>query len=793
MPGGRIAMINLEIDGKAVEVKEGSTVMDAATQLGVYVPHFCYHKKLSIAANCRMCLVEVEKAPKPLPACATPATEGMKVSTRSQQAKTAQKGVMEFLLINHPLDCPICDQGGECQLQDLAVGYGGSESRYKEAKRVVPEKELGPLISAAEMSRCIHCTRCVRFGQEVAGVMELGMAGRGEHSEIMSFVGSSVDSELSGNMIDVCPVGALTSKPFRYSARTWELARRKTVGAHDSLGSNLVAQVKGDRVVRVVPLENEKINECWISDRDRFSYEGLSSNERLEKPMVKTDGQWREVDWASALEAVKAGLENTVNAHGPEALAGIVSPQATTEEVFMLKQLLKAFGSSKLDHRLRQLNQEDLPNRKIPWLGVNISELDRVDRFLIVGSNLRKESPLLAHRVRRANKERGAEVSVINSIDTDLLLAIKSKRIVNPSQISVELGRILVAVLNAKNLSVPNYLSGIESDAESDATAQSLLSGERKLILLGSFSLQQESRPTIEKLAMALATQTGATVGFILEGANSMGAELVSLQDDAASSGSALQGKAGAFILLHAEPELDCARPKVALDTMKAADFVVALSPYKHRATEYADVLLPISPFTETGGIFFNMEGRQQKFGPVAKPLGDTRPAWKVLRALGSICEKPNFDYQTLEDVRRDIPGIKDGIASDLLLQESDYRDDFEVTLSQNVGGIERVAEVPMYSGDSVVRRASALQSTREARAPIIQISAAMQSSLNLPNDGVITVKQNGAEITAPFSVTPDLPESAIRIPLATSDTISLDNGTGFVEIGPLKNTEMAQ
>lgn len=786
-------MINIEIDGKAVEVKEGSTVMDAATQLGVYVPHFCYHKKLSIAANCRMCLVEVEKAPKPLPACATPATEGMKVSTRSQQAKTAQKGVMEFLLINHPLDCPICDQGGECQLQDLAVGYGGSESRYKEAKRVVPEKELGPLISAAEMSRCIHCTRCVRFGQEVAGVMELGMAGRGEHSEIMSFVGSSVDSELSGNMIDVCPVGALTSKPFRYSARTWELARRKTVGAHDSLGSNLVAQVKGDRVVRVVPLENEKINECWISDRDRFSYEGLSSNERLEKPMVKTDGQWREVDWASALEAVKAGLENTVNAHGPEALAGIVSPQATTEEVFMLKQLLKAFGSSKLDHRLRQLNQEDLPNRKIPWLGVNISELDRVDRFLIVGSNLRKESPLLAHRVRRANKERGAEVSVINSIDTDLLLAIKSKRIVNPSQISVELGRILVAVLNAKNLSVPNYLSGIESDAESDATAQSLLSGERKLILLGSFSLQQESRPTIEKLAMALATQTGATVGFILEGANSMGAELVSLQDDAASSGSALQGKAGAFILLHAEPELDCARPKVALDTMKAADFVVALSPYKHRAVEYADVLLPISPFTETGGIFFNMEGRQQKFGPVAKPLGDTRPAWKVLRALGSICEKPNFDYQTLEDVRRDIPGIKDGIASDLLLQESDYRDDFEVTLSQNVGGIERVAEVPMYSGDSVVRRASALQSTREARAPIIQISAAMQSSLNLPNDGVITVKQNGAEITAPFSVTPDLPESAIRIPLATSDTISLDNGTGFVEIGPLKNTEMAQ
>ncbi|MBP6531155.1 MAG: NADH-quinone oxidoreductase subunit NuoG, partial [Burkholderiales bacterium] len=388
-------MLNIEIDGKAVQVPPGSTVMDAANQVGAYVPHFCYHKKLSIAANCRMCLVQVEKAPKPLPACATPVTEGMKVFTASEQAKKAQQGVMEFLLINHPLDCPICDQGGECQLQDLAVGYGKSEARYNEEKRVVFHKNLGPLVSAEEMSRCIHCTRCVRFGQEVAGIMELGMGGRGEHSEIMSFVGKSVDSELSGNMIDVCPVGALTSKPFRYSARTWELQRRKTVSPHDGLNANLQVQIKGDRVMRVLPQENEAVNECWISDRDRFSYEGLYATDRLTSPMVRTDDHWHAVPWQDALTAAREAVASAVKAHGADKVAILLGAHTTLEEASLAKKLSVQLGGTIIDHRLRVTDAALDQGGGVPWLGLKVADFALVDRFLVVGSNLRQEQPLL--------------------------------------------------------------------------------------------------------------------------------------------------------------------------------------------------------------------------------------------------------------------------------------------------------------------------------------------------------------------------------------------------------------
>src|SRR5438045_4057812 len=362
-------MLNLEIDGKPVQVKNGATVMDAANTLGIYIPYFCYHKKLSIAANCRMCLVQVEKAPKALPACATPATEGMKVWTHSDPAIAAQKSVMEFLLINHPLDCPICDQGGECQLQDLAVGYGASNSRYQEPKRVVFNKNLGPLIST-DMTRCIHCTRCVRFGQEIAGIMELGMIGRGEHAEIIAFVGKTVDSELSGNVIDLCPVGALTSKPFRYRARTWELARRKSISPHDSLGSNLVVQVKGERVLRVLPFENEAINECWLSDRDRFSYEGLNPPDRLRSPMLKQDGSWKETDWQTALTYVTHGLRDIVREQGADAIAALVSPHSTLEEMALAARLVRGLGSDNIDFRTRQTDfRADGKRRGVPWLG----------------------------------------------------------------------------------------------------------------------------------------------------------------------------------------------------------------------------------------------------------------------------------------------------------------------------------------------------------------------------------------------------------------------------------------
>ncbi|HEX6828972.1 MAG TPA: NADH-quinone oxidoreductase subunit NuoG, partial [Burkholderiales bacterium] len=437
-------LVNLEIDGRAVAVPGGSMVMHAANKLGIYIPHFCYHKKLSIAANCRMCLVQVEKAPKPLPACATPVTEGMKVWSHSELAVNAQKAVMEFLLINHPLDCPICDQGGECQLQDLAVGYGGGSSRYGEEKRVVPNKDLGPLIST-DMTRCIHCTRCVRFGQEIADVMELGMANRGEHSEIMTFVGRSVDSELSGNAIDLCPVGALTSKPFRFSARTWELARRRSVSPHCGLGSNLVVQVKLERVLRVLPRENDAVNECWLSDKDRFSYEGLNSPDRLRRPMVKRGGRWQECDWKEALEAVAAGLADVKQRHGAAQIGALASPHSTLEELYLLQKLMRGLGSGNVDFRLRQCDfRADAELRGAPWLGMKVADLDAIESALVVGSTLRKDHPLLAYRLRQA-VTRGAALNLINPVDDDLLTRIAGRMIVAPGSLPLALAQVVKA------------------------------------------------------------------------------------------------------------------------------------------------------------------------------------------------------------------------------------------------------------------------------------------------------------------------------------------------------------
>src|ERR1700744_5547875 len=457
-------MVELEIDGKKVEVPEGSMVIQAAHKVDTYIPHFCYHKKLSIAANCRMCLVEVEKAPKAVPACATPVAAGMIVRTKSDKAIKAQQSVMEFLLINHPLDCPICDQGGECQLQDLAVGYGKSSSRYSEEKRVVFHKNVGPLISMEEMTRCIHCTRCVRFGQEVAGVMELGMLGRGEHSEITSFVGKTVDSELSGNMIDLCPVGALTSKPFRYSARTWELSRRKSVSPHDSVGANLVVQVKNNRVMRVLPFENEAINECWISDKDRFSYEGLNSPERLTQPMLKQGGKWVETDWQTALEYVVKGLNGIKGDHGANALAALASPHSTVEELFLLKKLAEAVGTPNVDFRLRQSDFSVAP-AGAPWLGTKITDLSNVDAAFVIGSFLRRDHPLLAARLRQAAKS-GAKLALLQATNDDALIPQAQRIAAAPSAWLAELAGIAAAVSEARGVALPEAFAGAQaSDA----------------------------------------------------------------------------------------------------------------------------------------------------------------------------------------------------------------------------------------------------------------------------------------------------------------------------------------
>jgi NADH-quinone oxidoreductase subunit G len=773
-------MLKIEVDGRPVEVAHGATVMDAANQLGIYIPHFCYHKKLSIAANCRMCLVQVEKAPKPLPACATPVSDGMKVWTHSEPAVKAQQGVMEFLLINHPLDCPICDQGGECQLQDLAVGYGGSASRFAEPKRVVFHKELGPLVSAEEMARCIQCTRCVRFGQEIAGVMELGMIGRGEHSEIVAFVGKTIDSELSGNSIDVCPVGALTSKPFRYSARTWELARRKSVSPHDSLGSNLVVQVKGNRVMRVLPLENEAVNECWISDKDRFSYEGLNSSERLTEPMVKQRGEWKTVDWQTALEFVANGLKDVVGKHGPQSLGALVSPHATLEELTLAARLVRGLGSDNIDFRLRQsdFRGEAAPGIA-PWLGLPVAELNALDRALVVGSFLRKDHPLVAQRLRQAAKK-GTQVSMLHSVDDDWLLRVEHKAIVAPSQLPAELAGIVVAAAQAGAKSVPAALAGIDPSDGAKAIAASLLSGKKTAIFLGNYALQHTAASQLHALAQFLAELTGATLGFLTDAANTVGAHVARARPDAGgmNARAMLDDPRHAYLVLHAEPEFDFANAVVARSALEKADLVVVMSPFRH-GTAYADVLLPIAPFTETAGTFVSSEGRVQSFHGVVTPQGQTRPGWKVLRVLGTLLGLPGFTADMAEDVRASILPAGGDLAGNL----SNTTSTTVARPAAPVSPVERVADVPIYFADALVRRAPSLQRTADAKAPRARMHRSLYETLGLTDGAQVKVTQGLGEAVLTAMVDAAVPPGVVRIAAAHASTCGLAGLSGPVTV----------
>ncbi|WKL17164.1 NADH-quinone oxidoreductase subunit NuoG [Comamonas testosteroni] len=697
-------MVEIELDGKKVEVTEGSMVMHAAEKAGTYIPHFCYHKKLSIAANCRMCLVDVEKAPKPMPACATPVTQGMIVRTKSEKAIKAQQSVMEFLLINHPLDCPICDQGGECQLQDLAVGYGSSSSRYEEEKRVVFHKNVGPLISMEEMSRCIHCTRCVRFGQEVAGVMELGMIHRGEHSEITTVVGDSVDSELSGNMIDICPVGALTSKPFRYSARTWELSRRKSVAPHDSTGSNLIVQVKNHKVMRVVPFENEEVNECWIADRDRFSYEALNSDERLTKPMLKQGGEWKEVDWQTALEYVANGLQQIKSNHGASTIGALVSPHSTVEELFLAGKLVRGIGSENIDYRLR--NAEFTATQGVQWLGLPIAALSNLQSALIVGSNLRKDHPLFAQRIRQAAKK-GCKVFAINDRVYDWALPVNAS-VVAAGDWAQALADVAAAVAEAKGVTAP--VAGQVHD-EAKAIAAALLAGEQKAVLLGNAAAHHAQASALLALASWVAEQTGAAVGYLTEAANTVGAQWVKAMPagNGLNAAQMIDGGLKAAILLNNEPEFDSAAGKAAIAGLNKAEMVVTLSPFKANL-EFSDVLLPIAPFTETSGSFVNAEGRLQSFHAVVKPLADTRPAWKVLRVLANLMGVPGVDYETSQDVLAEATGGAAQVPANVLSNAA------QAVSAVPAGNVTAPAVASIYQLDSIVRRATSLQLTADAR-----------------------------------------------------------------------------
>ncbi|HMN22016.1 MAG TPA: NADH-quinone oxidoreductase subunit NuoG [Ottowia sp.] len=699
-------MVELEINGQKVEVAEGSVLMQAAEKAGIYIPHFCYHKKLSIAANCRMCLVDIEKMPKPMPACATPVTQGMIVRTKSEKAISAQYDVMEFLLINHPLDCPVCDQGGECQLQDLAVGYGHSGTRYEEEKRAVEPKEVGPLISMKEMTRCIHCTRCIRFGIEIGGIMEFGMANRGELSEIQTYVGSTVDSELSGNMIDICPVGALTSKPFRFTARTWELSRRKSISPHDSTGANLIVQVKANRVMRVVPFENEAVNECWIADRDRFSYEALNSEERLTRPMLKQGGQWQEVDWQTALEYVANGLADVRDKHGAGSIGVLASPHSTLEELFLAGALVRGLGSQNIDYRLR--HTEFVAPEGVRWLGRSIASLSELQSVLVVGGNLRKDHPLFAARVRQAARQ-GAAVAALTS--PALLRAADAWAMPLAATVLGEPGdwaRLLadVAAAVAADKGVPAPAEG-EASAAAQAIARVLLSGERKAILLGNAAAQHPNAASLLALAQWLGEQAGATVGYLTEAANTVGAQVVHAlpREGGLNAAQMLGGGLKAALLLGCEPGPDTRGVPLA-----GCDMVVTLSPFKTNL-DVSDVLLPIAPFTETSGTFVNAEGRVQSFHAVVAPLGETRPGWKVLRVLADLLQAGLPPYQTSQEVLAAALGAQD--VAMIPPERLDNRTEAPIRLD---AGAVALAPIGIYQLDGLVRRAPALQLTTDAR-----------------------------------------------------------------------------
>jgi len=773
-------MVEIELDGKKVEVAPGSMVMDAANKLGTYIPHFCYHKKLSIAANCRMCLVEVEKAPKPLPACATPVSPGMIVRTHSDKAVHAQKSVMEFLLINHPLDCPICDQGGECQLQDLAVGYGKGNSRYQEEKRVVTPKEAGPLISMEEMSRCIQCTRCVRFGQEVAGVMEFGMLGRGEHSEITTFVGKTVDSEVSGNMIDLCPVGALTSKPFRYSARPWELQRRRSVSPHDSLGTNLIVQVKGGKVMRVLPLENEAINECWLSDKDRFSYEALDNADRLINPMIKQGGEWIETDWQTALEYVAHGLRNIRHEHGADSIAAVGTAHSTVEELYLLQKAMRGFGVENVDFRLRQADFA-LDGAVTPWLGMPIAELSNLKRAFVIGSFLRKDHPLVATRLRTAVKG-GAKLAILHATDEDNLIPTANKMIAAPGDWLAALSEIVSAVAAAKETAAPAGFENVQAGDAAKAIAASLVAVGAELpgaILLGNSVTHHPDASKIHAAAQWIANATGAKFGYFVEAANTVGGYLVNAVSAKAADLFSVPKKA--YVLLNAEPELDAANPQQARAALNGAEMVVAMSPFKH-GLDHADVLLPISPFSETAGTFVNCEGRAQSFNGTVRPLGETRPAWKVLRVLGNLLGVSGFDYENSESIRDEAlgKGVFDHAAK---LNNVAKLAPSAATRSEEAGSLQRIADVPIYFADAIARRSEPLLRTADANAPLVRLPALLAEKLGVKAGDAVKVTQGNGSAVLVADVDARLPANVVRVAAAHPATATLGAMFGAINI----------
>ncbi|MGB5606784.1 MAG: NADH-quinone oxidoreductase subunit NuoG [Gammaproteobacteria bacterium] len=784
--------VTVEIDGQSVQARKGAMIIEIADAAGINIPRFCYHKKLSVAANCRMCMVEVEKVPKPLPACATPVADGMKIFTRSDRAKSAQKAVMEFLLINHPLDCPICDQGGECELQDLALGYGRDISRFTENKRVVRDKSIGPLI-ATDMTRCIHCTRCIRMLREIAGKMELGATGRGENMEIGTYIEKSLESELSGNVIDVCPVGALTSRPFRFKARAWELEQHASVAPHDSIGSNLYVHTRRGKVMRVVPRENEEINEVWLSDRDRFSYEGLESPDRLLTPMVKVNDQWLEVDWEAALDATVNGMRAVIDQHGTGQVGVMCSPAATLEEMFLLQALARGLGVENIDHRLRQADFTDQVQAPLcPALGIPLEQLETVDAALVIGSNVRKEQPLAGHRLRKAALA-GANIMFVNPVDYEFLFPVHATAIVPPSGMVATLAAVAASFPDAGSKSadaVRDLISAAVPDANSRTIADALRQSQAGIVLLGNSALAHPQYSLIRALAAAIADACGATPGVLPEAANSVGGWLAGVLPHRGPAGGVLetaglnalemyQNPRQGYLLFGVEPEYDCWDAHAAGKAVNAAEFVVSISPFASEAMKAAaDVLLPSGPFTETSGTFVNAEGRWQGFAGVATPAGDSRPGWKILRVLGNQFGLEGFDYTGSEQIRDALRAQTGKVEAD------NHQQAGPVAAAAVTAGLERIGDTAINSIDALVRRAPALQATPDAvAASLVRMNAALAAQTGVRDGYTVNVRQGDASVVMDVSIDARVPDGCVWIQAGTPAAAGLGANFGAVEI----------
>lgn len=779
-------MINIEINGQSIQVQDGSMVIEAADAADIAIPRFCYHKKLSIAANCRMCLVEIEKAAKPLPACATPVTEGMKIFTRSPKAIAAQKGVMEFLLINHPLDCPICDQGGECELQDLAMGYGKEMSRYGENKRVVGDKNLGPLI-ATDMTRCIHCTRCVRFGKEIAGVKELGATGRGEHMKIGTFVEKSIESEISGNVIDLCPVGALTSKPFRFTARPWELVNHSSIAPHDLLGSNILIETRRNKVLRVIPKENEAINEVWLSDRDRFSYSGLQHQSRLTRPRVRTDGEWSYTDWNTALQAVAKGLIEVKNNRGADQIAAFAAPSLTNEENYLLAKIMQGLGSHNIDHRIRQADFRNQENQ-VQGLGRSITSFEELNACLLIGGNVRKDQPLLNVRLRKASILGGDIMSIAagqSKLNYDLSESIATSTLVR--DLSALAGEVAALSKAAVPAAIESHVNSAKSGDTHKAMAKKLVEGKESAVLLASEAIQHSDYAIIEQLGRFIALQSQSTLGVLSFGANSLGANQLGVtpymepggnvrNEAGLNSREMFEHNLGAYLLYGVEPSFDCWNVNAARKNIEDADFVVAFSYFEtQELLELADVILPITPFSEMPGSFINGEGITQEFTAAVEPLEEARPGWKVLRVLGNLLDLEHFDYVSIDEVRDDYTG---------LLSDRELSAELGAALTQNFDtkAIMRVTQVPASMTDSITRRAEALFERDQKWFDTAVLSEQTAQNLSLDEDQTISITQDGSSIVLRVVLDNGIAENTVLITLCP-ETTSLSGLQGEVSI----------